>query len=58
MVPIHMYLTLFPHYVITIDKGTGPARDGHSTLIFVELRHLRSNFDSDFTIQAHLGASC
>ena len=33
------------------------ARYGHTTLIFVELSHLKSDFDSDFTIQAHLGAN-
>ena len=34
-----------------------PARDGHTTLIFVQLSHLRSNLDSDFAIEAHLGAN-
>ena len=33
-----------------------PARDGQ-TLIFMQLSHLRSDLDSDFTIEAHLGAN-
>ena len=33
-----------------------PARDGQ-TLIFVQLSHLMSDLDSDFTIEAHLGAN-
>ena len=34
------------------------ARYGHTTLIFVDLNHLKSDFDSDFTIQGHFGAPC
>ena len=33
-----------------------PARDWQ-TLIFVQLSHLMSDLDSDFTIEAHLGAN-
>ena len=33
-----------------------PARDGQ-TLIFVQLSHLMSDLDSDFTIEAHFGAN-
>ena len=33
-----------------------PARDGQ-TLIFMQLSHLRSDLDCDFTIEAHLGAN-
>ena len=33
-----------------------PARDGQ-TLIFVQLSHLISDLDCDFTIEAHLGAN-
>ena len=35
---------------------SSPARDGQ-TLIFVQLSHLISDLDSDFTIEAHLGAN-